>query len=105
MHGLAAKAHLDLGDLEAALGELAHVHDVGAKQRAPYDAYVEPGTLELWLDIARIHAAHRHHELAMTPYNLPRHAFKMENRYSMRCGFIPAATPQLHGYAATRCHG
>jgi hypothetical protein len=30
MHGLAAKAYLDLGDPEAALGELAHVHDISA---------------------------------------------------------------------------
>ena len=68
MHGLAAKAYLDLGDLEAALGELAHVHDISATKLVGYDEYIEPGTLELWLDIARIHAARHRYQLAMNAY-------------------------------------
>ena len=68
MHGLAAKAYLDLGDLDAALGELAHVHDISATEIVGYDAYVDPSTLELWLDIARIHVAHQRYQLAMNAY-------------------------------------
>lgn len=68
MHGLAAKACLDLGDLEAALGELAHVHDINATGLVSYETYIEPSTLEFWLDIARIHAAHERYQLAMNAY-------------------------------------
>jgi len=68
MHGLAAKAYLDQGNLNAALAELAQVHDVNSPEFVRYDKYVDPTTLELWIDVARIHVAHHRYELAMNAY-------------------------------------
>jgi CHAT domain-containing protein/tetratricopeptide (TPR) repeat protein len=67
-HGLAARAHIEQGNLDAALAELAHVHDVDAPEHVRYDEYVDPTTLELWLDVARIHAARHRYELAFNAY-------------------------------------
>jgi CHAT domain-containing protein/tetratricopeptide (TPR) repeat protein len=68
MYGLAARAALERGDLDAALSELAQVHDVSAREAVIYPAYVDPTTLDLWLDIARIHVARGRFELAFNAY-------------------------------------
>jgi CHAT domain-containing protein/tetratricopeptide (TPR) repeat protein len=66
-HGLMAKAFIQMGQLGRALKELAQVHDVN---RPSFDT--NPGNtveiLELWIDIARIHVAQGHYELAMDSY-------------------------------------
>jgi CHAT domain-containing protein/tetratricopeptide (TPR) repeat protein len=68
MHGLAARAHLDRGDLDAALGELAQVHPTDRPRAVIYTAHADPTTLELWLDVARIHVARGRFELALGAY-------------------------------------
>jgi CHAT domain-containing protein/tetratricopeptide (TPR) repeat protein len=68
MHGLAARAHIDQGNLDAALRQLSQVHDVNIRKPVRYIEYVDPTTLELWLDVARIHVANRQFALAFNAY-------------------------------------
>ena len=68
MHGLTARAHLNDGDLEAALAALGQVHDVNSRKAVLYGVYVDPTTLELWLDIARIHVARHRFEQGFKAY-------------------------------------
>ena len=69
MHGLAAKVLLHTGDLEAALAELAQVHpQVNSTSLGLYEVRLDPSTLELWLDIARIHVCRDRTSEAMAAY-------------------------------------
>ena len=70
MHGLIANAHVRAGRLDDALGELAQVHDVDRTEFVQYDGGALVENLELWIDIARIHAANRHHAQAITAYEI-----------------------------------
>lgn len=67
MRGLIARAFVQMGQLEPALKELAHVHDVKRPTlRVDKDKPVE--SRELWIDIARIHVAGERYELAVAAY-------------------------------------
>ena len=68
-HKLVARAFLQLEQLDRALEELAQVHDVESPQfrnTASTPDAVE--ILELWIDIARIHAAKQNYDDAMAAY-------------------------------------
>ena len=70
MHGLVAKAHVRAGRLDDALGELSQVHDIDRTEFIRYDGGALVENLELWIDIARIHAANRQHAQAITAYEI-----------------------------------
>jgi CHAT domain-containing protein/tetratricopeptide (TPR) repeat protein len=70
MHGLAAKAYLDQRNLDAALAALDQIHDVNATRWPVYDEHIDQTTLELWLDVARIHVARHRYGAAMIAYQI-----------------------------------
>jgi tetratricopeptide (TPR) repeat protein len=73
-HELVARAFLQLGQLDRALEELAHVHAVHSPGFdtargggvESLELWVE--SLELWIDVARIHAAKHNHDEAIAAY-------------------------------------
>jgi CHAT domain-containing protein len=68
-HALIARAFLHLRELDRALEELAQVHDVEHPQFSTAKG-VEVDILELWIDIARIHAANHHYGKAIAAYRV-----------------------------------
>ena len=68
MQGLAAKALLHRGELDASLAELEKVHQVNSTNVGLYEVRLDPSTLEQWLDVARIHVARNRMSAAMAAY-------------------------------------
>ncbi|MGH9972142.1 MAG: CHAT domain-containing protein [Pyrinomonadaceae bacterium] len=68
MRGLTARAFVQMGQLDRALKELAHVHDVKRPQLRSYQDDSPVESRELWIDTARIHVANHDYELAMAAY-------------------------------------
>jgi CHAT domain-containing protein/tetratricopeptide (TPR) repeat protein len=73
-HALIAKAFLQLGHLDRALEELAKVHDVDMPQFST-EKFGEVHILELWIDIARVHAAKHNYEKAIAAYVVLAYSF------------------------------
>src|SRR5262249_59932342 len=66
-HGLIARAHVRAGQLDRALAVLAQGDDV---ETTLFERYRNGLNLELWVDIARLHAASGHYGLALRSYEL-----------------------------------
>ena len=66
-HTLVTRAFLQLGQLDRALEELAQVHAVDSP-RFDTARGGDVGSLELWIDIARIHAAKHDYDKAIAAY-------------------------------------
>jgi CHAT domain-containing protein/tetratricopeptide (TPR) repeat protein len=69
-HGLIAKALIQRGEFDAALEELAHVHDVNATVFVSLGTGYHTEALEQWIDVARLHMALGRYEQAIAAYDI-----------------------------------
>jgi len=66
-HGLIARTFVHMGQLDQALEELGEAFDIKTTKLLEIH---EGLNIELWIDIARIHVANRHYEMAMVAYEV-----------------------------------
>lgn len=69
-HGLVAKALIQQGELDAALQELAHVHDVETTVFVALGTGYHTEALEQWMDVARIQMTRGRYEQAIAAYDI-----------------------------------